>query len=133
MVGTQHAGLEFRLQRRPRTDPSLDDDMGSLQISTLTEESSHVDPVTFYRFSVIPLRYAPYPPSILNTAPVTYDAEASTALIAECVARALLAAQQGIVFMSRTGMDEATLIATACSLTEQLLPTSIKNVTPSSI
>ena len=35
---------------------------------------------------------------------------------------ALLAAQQGIVFMSRTGLDTATLTATARSLAAQLLP-----------
>lgn len=38
------------------------------------------------------------------------------------LARALLAAQQGIVFMSRTGLDAATLTATARSPTAQLLP-----------
>lgn len=77
-------------------------------------------------------------PEVLAVAHGAY--EATTALIAESVsraqddgdvpaesdalalARALLAAQQGIVFMSRTGMDEATLIATARSLTSQLLP-----------
>lgn len=66
--------------------------------------------------------------------------ETSSALIADCVARAqnegdlsteedplalaraLLAAQQGIVFMSRTGMDTATLTATARSLADRLLP-----------
>lgn len=66
--------------------------------------------------------------------------ETSTALIGDCVARAqhegdvpaeadpialaraLLAAQQGIVFMSRTGLDTATLTATAHSLAAQLLP-----------
>ncbi|GAB3559166.1 TetR/AcrR family transcriptional regulator [Spelaeicoccus albus] len=66
--------------------------------------------------------------------------ETSTALISNCVdraqregdvpadadpvllARALLAAQQGIVFMGRTGMDTATLTATARSLATQLLP-----------
>lgn len=77
-------------------------------------------------------------PEVLAVAHRSY--EATTALIAECVsraqeegdvpagsdplalARALLAAQQGIVFMSRTGMDDATLIATARSLASQLLP-----------
>ena len=66
--------------------------------------------------------------------------ETTTALISDCVARAqregdlpadgdpvllartLLAAQQGIVFMGRTGMDTATLTATARSLAAQLLP-----------
>ncbi|MEV0107019.1 TetR/AcrR family transcriptional regulator [Nocardia sp. NPDC050799] len=66
--------------------------------------------------------------------------ETSTALIGDCVARAqregdlpaavdpialaraLLAAQQGIVFMGRTGLDTATLTATARSLAAQLLP-----------
>ncbi|MER6876549.1 TetR/AcrR family transcriptional regulator, partial [Amycolatopsis sp. NPDC000673] len=66
--------------------------------------------------------------------------ETSTALIGDCVARAqregdlpagadpialaraLLAAQQGLVFMSRTGLDTATLTATAHSLAAQLLP-----------
>ncbi|WP_121180759.1 TetR/AcrR family transcriptional regulator [Nocardiopsis sp. Huas11] len=78
-------------------------------------------------------------PDVLAHAHETY--EASTALIADCVcraqdegdlpaetdpialARALLAAQQGIVFMSRTGMDTATLTATARSLADRLLPT----------
>jgi TetR/AcrR family transcriptional repressor of nem operon len=36
--------------------------------------------------------------------------------------RALLAAQQGIVFMGRTGLDITTLTATARSLTARLLP-----------
>ncbi|RII11853.1 HTH-type transcriptional repressor ComR [Streptomyces sp. YIM 130001] len=66
--------------------------------------------------------------------------ETSTALIGDCVtraqregdvpagtdpialARALLAAQQGIVFMGRTGLDTVTLTATARSLAAQLLP-----------
>ncbi|MFI8527622.1 TetR/AcrR family transcriptional regulator [Promicromonospora sukumoe] len=38
-------------------------------------------------------------------------------------ARALLAAQQGLTFMGRTGMDVAALEATARSLATQLLPT----------
>lgn len=77
-------------------------------------------------------------PEILAHAHRTY--ETSTALIADCVARAqdegdlpgesdpialargLLAAQQGIVFMGRTGMDTATLTATARSLAAHLLP-----------
>lgn len=84
-------------------------------------------------------------PDVLAHAHDTY--EASTALIAACVsraqheddlpaesdpvalARALLAAQQGIVFMSRTGMDTATLTATARSLAEQLLPTRFVTTT----
>jgi AcrR family transcriptional regulator len=37
-------------------------------------------------------------------------------------ARALLAAQQGITFMGRTGLDITTLTVTARSLTDQLLP-----------
>jgi TetR/AcrR family transcriptional repressor of nem operon len=37
-------------------------------------------------------------------------------------ARALLAAEQGIVFMGRTGLDVETLTATAHSLIRQLLP-----------
>ncbi|MHB8690530.1 MAG: TetR/AcrR family transcriptional regulator [Solirubrobacteraceae bacterium] len=37
-------------------------------------------------------------------------------------ARALLAAQQGITFMGRSGLDITTLTATARSLTDQLLP-----------
>lgn len=75
--------------------------------------------------------------------------EASTVLIADCVsraqdeddlpagsdpialARALLAAQQGIVFMSRTGMDTSTLTATARSLADQLLPTRASDRTDS--
>lgn len=77
-------------------------------------------------------------PEVLAEAHRTY--ETSTALIGDCVARAqregdlpsaadpialaraLLAAQQGIVFMSRTGMDTATLTATARTLAAQLLP-----------
>ncbi len=38
------------------------------------------------------------------------------------LARALLTAQQGIVFMCRTGMDATTLAATTRSLTDHLLP-----------
>lgn len=67
--------------------------------------------------------------------------ETSTELIAECVSRAqdegdlqtgsdvvevarsLLAAQQGIMFMSRTGMSAEALDATSRSLTAHLLPT----------
>jgi TetR/AcrR family transcriptional regulator, transcriptional repressor for nem operon len=77
-------------------------------------------------------------PELLAEARRTY--EATTAAVAECVvraqgegdvpadgdpietARALLAAQQGIVFMGRTGLDITTLTATARSLTAQLLP-----------
>jgi TetR/AcrR family transcriptional repressor of nem operon len=77
-------------------------------------------------------------PELLAEARRTY--EATTATVAECVARAqdeddlpadadpietaraLLAAQQGIVFMGRTGLDITTLTATARSLTAQLLP-----------
>ncbi|WP_370936774.1 TetR/AcrR family transcriptional regulator [Amycolatopsis sp. cg13] len=77
-------------------------------------------------------------PEVLAHAHRTY--ETSTALIRDCVARAqregdlpaeadpialaraLLAAQQGLVFMSRTGLDTATLTATAHSLAAQLLP-----------
>ncbi|SNY24994.1 TetR/AcrR family transcriptional regulator [Paractinoplanes atraurantiacus] len=77
-------------------------------------------------------------PEVLDHAHRTY--ETSTALIGDCVARAqregdlpadedpislartLLAAQQGLLFMSRTGMDAATLTTTARSLADQLLP-----------
>ncbi|MEV0622283.1 TetR/AcrR family transcriptional regulator [Nonomuraea sp. NPDC050404] len=77
-------------------------------------------------------------PEVLAHAHRTY--ETSTALIADCVARAqregdlpaeadpialaraLLAAQQGILFMGRTGLDTDTLTATARSLAAQLLP-----------
>ncbi len=77
-------------------------------------------------------------PEVLAHAHRTY--ETSTSLIADCVgraqregdlpadadpialARSLLAAQQGLVFMSRTGLDAATLTATAHSLAAQLLP-----------
>ena len=38
------------------------------------------------------------------------------------MARALLAAQQGLLFMNRTGLDTATLTATARSLADRLLP-----------
>ncbi|MFF5081583.1 TetR/AcrR family transcriptional regulator [Actinoplanes sp. NPDC000266] len=76
-------------------------------------------------------------PEVLDHAHRTY--ETSTALIGDCVARAqregdlpagadpialaraLLAAQQGLLFMSRTGLDAATLTATARSLADQLL------------
>jgi TetR/AcrR family transcriptional repressor of nem operon len=83
-------------------------------------------------------------PEVLALAHDTY--EASTTMIAECVsrardegdlpadsdpvtlARALLTAQQGIVYMSRTGMDASTLTATARSLADSLLsPTSAPN------
>ncbi|WP_166904783.1 TetR/AcrR family transcriptional regulator [Mycobacterium sp. DL440] len=77
-------------------------------------------------------------PEVLAHAHRTY--ETSTALIGDCVARAqregdvpvgahpiafaraLLAAQQGLVFMGRTGLDKDTLAATARSLAAQLLP-----------
>jgi TetR/AcrR family transcriptional repressor of nem operon len=77
-------------------------------------------------------------PEVLAEARRTY--EATTALLAECVlraqgegdvpadadpiemARALLAAQQGLVFMGRTGLDIDKLTATARSLADQLLP-----------
>ncbi|GAB3568260.1 TetR/AcrR family transcriptional regulator [Amycolatopsis endophytica] len=77
-------------------------------------------------------------PEVLDQAHRGY--EKSTALIGECVARAqregdlpaeadpialaraLLAAQQGLVFMSRTGLDSATLAATGRSLAARLLP-----------
>jgi TetR/AcrR family transcriptional repressor of nem operon len=81
-------------------------------------------------------------PEVLAHAHRTY--EASTALICDCVsraqregdlspqtdpvvlARALLAAQQGIVFMNRTGLDTATLTVTARSLATQLLPAPLR-------
>jgi AcrR family transcriptional regulator len=77
-------------------------------------------------------------PLLLAEARSTY--EGTTTVVAECVvraqsegdlpadadpietARALLAAQQGITFMGRTGLDIATLTTTARSLTDQLLP-----------
>ncbi|MCW2881525.1 MAG: TetR family transcriptional regulator [Sphaerisporangium sp.] len=77
-------------------------------------------------------------PEVLAEAGRTY--EGTTALVAECVvraqkegdvpadadpietARALLAAQQGLVFMGRTGLDFDKLTATARSLAAQLLP-----------
>lgn len=77
-------------------------------------------------------------PEVLEHAHRTY--EKSTRLIGDCVARAqregdlpasadpialaraLLTAQQGLVFMSRTGLDAATLTATARALAAQLLP-----------
>jgi len=77
-------------------------------------------------------------PEVLAEARRTY--ETTTALVAECVvraqgegdvpadadpietARALLAAQQGLVFMGRTGLDIDKLTATARSLAAQLLP-----------
>ncbi|WP_328417648.1 TetR/AcrR family transcriptional regulator [Micromonospora sp. NBC_00389] len=75
---------------------------------------------------------------VLAEARRTY--ESTTALVAECVvraqdegdmpsgadpvetARALLAAQQGLVFMGRTGLDIDKLTATARTLTAQFLP-----------
>ncbi|MEN3264823.1 TetR/AcrR family transcriptional regulator [Pseudonocardia sp.] len=77
-------------------------------------------------------------PEVLAEARRTY--EATTALVAECVvraqgegdvpadadpiemARALLAAQQGLVFMGRTGLNIDELTATGRSLAAQLLP-----------
>jgi AcrR family transcriptional regulator len=77
-------------------------------------------------------------PEVLAEAGRTY--ETTTALVADCVvraqlegdvpagadpietARALLAAQQGLVFMGRTGLDIDKLTATARSLAAQLLP-----------
>jgi TetR/AcrR family transcriptional regulator, transcriptional repressor for nem operon len=76
-------------------------------------------------------------PDVLAEARRTYDT--TTALIAECVtraqregdlaadrdavdlARAILAAQQGLVFMGRTGMALDTLEATAHSLADGIL------------
>lgn len=77
-------------------------------------------------------------PDVLAEARRTY--EATTTLVAQCVvraqdegdlsrdidpvetARALLAAQQGLVFMGRTGLDIDTLTATARTLAAQFLP-----------
>ncbi|MEU8663335.1 TetR/AcrR family transcriptional regulator [Actinoplanes philippinensis] len=77
-------------------------------------------------------------PDVLDHAHRTY--ETSTALIGDCVARAqregdvpadvdpislaraLLSAQQGLLFMSRTGLDAAGLIAAARALEDRLLP-----------
>lgn len=42
-------------------------------------------------------------------------------------ARALLAAQQGVTYMGRTGMDVTTLAATARSLADQLLPVAAES------
>ncbi|TYB96094.1 TetR/AcrR family transcriptional regulator [Micromonospora sp. WP24] len=77
-------------------------------------------------------------PDVLAEARRTY--ERTSALVAECVvraqhegdvpadadpieaARALLAAQQGLVFMGRTGLDIDKLTVTARTLAAQLLP-----------
>ncbi|TSI12856.1 TetR/AcrR family transcriptional regulator [Brevibacterium aurantiacum] len=77
-------------------------------------------------------------PEVLTLAHATY--ETSTELIADCIsraqdegdlqaesdaialARAILTAQQGIVYMSRTGMSTAALKATSRSLADHLLP-----------
>lgn len=77
-------------------------------------------------------------PDVRDTARRTY--ESITAALAACVqrardegdlapgdspteaARALLAAQQGLVYMGRSGMDVGTLEATARALAEHLLP-----------
>ncbi|OCB58927.1 transcriptional regulator [Mycobacterium vulneris] len=82
-------------------------------------------------------------PEVLAHAQRTY--ETSAALIGDCVtraqregdvpagadpialARAILAAQQGLVFMGRTGLDTTTLAATARSLAAQLLPDRSEN------
>lgn len=70
--------------------------------------------------------------------------EGTTAILAEAVrraqaegdlpaadpvptARALLAAQQGLTFMGRSGMDVETLAATARSLADQLLPVTAES------
>lgn len=76
-------------------------------------------------------------PEVLEHARRTY--ETTTAMIADCVnracregdlpadtdptelARAILAAQQGILFLGQAGMDTATLTATARSMAAQLL------------
>ncbi|MGK4188072.1 TetR/AcrR family transcriptional regulator [Rothia koreensis] len=57
----------------------------------------------------------------VRRAQVEGDLAASTDPVS--VARALLAAQQGLTFMGRTGMDVETLTATAHSLAARLLPT----------
>jgi hypothetical protein len=85
-------------------------------------------------------------PDVLAEARRTYDT--TTALVAECVARAqaegdvpadadpaetartLLAAQQGLAFMGRTGQDVDTLAATARSLAAQLLPAAAPRQEP---
>lgn len=77
-------------------------------------------------------------PAVVAVAREAY--EGTTAVLAECVARAqadgdlpasadpvgtaraLLAAQQGVTYLGRTGMDVETLAATARSLADQLLP-----------
>jgi TetR/AcrR family transcriptional repressor of nem operon len=77
-------------------------------------------------------------PDVLTHAHQTY--ETSTAMIAECIVRAqqehdllsegdpvvlartILTAQQGIVFMSRTGMDTETLTTTAKEMSTHLIP-----------
>ncbi len=77
-------------------------------------------------------------PDVRDEARRTY--EAITAAVADCVrraeaegdlvvagsaletARALLAAQQGVVYMGRSGMDASTLEATARSLAARLFP-----------
>ncbi|HLU60302.1 MAG TPA: TetR/AcrR family transcriptional regulator [Pseudonocardia sp.] len=77
-------------------------------------------------------------PDVLAEARRAYDT--TTALVAECVARAqregdvagdadpvetaraLLTAQQGIVYMGRAGTDVAALSATARTLADRLLP-----------
>lgn len=77
-------------------------------------------------------------PEVLTLAHATY--ETSTELIADCIsraqnegdlpiesdattlARAILTAQQGIVYMSRTGLSTAALKATSRSLADHLLP-----------
>ena len=61
-----------------------------------------------------------------STAPVMYEAAGlARKVMAAAVSagsHALLAAQQGLVFMGRTGLDIDKLTATARSLAAQLLP-----------
>lgn len=84
-------------------------------------------------------------PDVRSLAHQTY--EELTGAIAECVvracdegdltdkvepvalARALLAAQQGIVYMGRTGMDPLTLASTARELSARLLPVGSRPAT----
>jgi TetR/AcrR family transcriptional regulator, transcriptional repressor for nem operon len=88
-------------------------------------------------------------PVVAAEARQAYDA--TTATLARCVeqaqaegdlpraadpvatARALLAAQQGLTFMGRTGLDVEALAVTARSLVAQLLPTAVDDVGDSDV
>ena len=107
--------LEAPVDDGPATGPRR----GCLMANS-TSELAHADP------EVLAHAHRTYETSTALIGDGIARAQREGALPAEtdpvALARALLAAQQGIVFMSRTGMDTATLAATARSLAAQLLP-----------